>query len=83
MRPVSKAPTVFGTPYPLMKLLLKVVGGLAALILALLLVAFFFPREYRVERVLAMKAKPETVLPLVADLRAWKSWARGRSAIRR
>lgn len=57
-----------------MKILLKIVGGFAALILALLLVAFFFPREYRIERSLAMKAKPEAVWPLVADLRAWKSW---------
>lgn len=57
-----------------MKILLKLVGGLAALILLLVVVAFFFPRGYRVERAVVIKAKPEAVLPQVADLRAWKNW---------
>jgi hypothetical protein len=57
-----------------MKILLKLVGGLAALVLLLVLVAFFFPRSYRVERAIVIKAKPEVVLPQVADLRSWKNW---------
>jgi hypothetical protein len=57
-----------------MKILLKLVGGLAALILLLVVVAFFFPRGYRVERALVIKARPEAILPQVADLRAWKNW---------
>jgi hypothetical protein len=58
-----------------MKLLLRIIAGLAIVVLLLVLVAFLFPREYRIERALVMKAKPETVLPQIADLRAWKSWS--------
>jgi hypothetical protein len=57
-----------------MKILLKILGGLAALVVLLVLVAFFLPRQYRVERTLVIKAKPEAVHAQVADLRAWKSW---------
>lgn len=55
-------------------MLLKFVGGLAALVLLLVAVAFFLPRGYRVERAIVIRAKPEAVLPQVADLRAWKNW---------
>lgn len=57
-----------------MKTLLKILGGLAALLLLLVLVSFFFPRTYRVERSTVINARPEVVHPLIADLRAWKSW---------
>ncbi len=57
-----------------MKLLLKILGGLAALIVALLLAAFFFPREYRIERTITINAKAETVFALVGDLKRWKDW---------
>jgi len=57
-----------------MKILLKIVGGLAVLVLVLALVSFAFPRHYRVERSLVINAKPEAVLAHVADLSAWKSW---------
>jgi hypothetical protein len=58
-----------------MKLLLRIIAGLAIVVLLLVAVAFLFPREYRIERSLAMKAKPDAVLPQIADLRAWKSWS--------
>jgi hypothetical protein len=57
-----------------MKIVLKIVGGLAALVLLLVLVAFLFPRHYRVERSALFNAKPETIHAQIADLRAWKSW---------
>lgn len=57
-----------------MKILLKLLGGLAALLLLLVLVAFFLPRHYRIERTLVMKARPEAIHAQVADLRAWKNW---------
>ncbi len=57
-----------------MKILLKILGGLAVLVLLLVVVAFAFPRHYRVERALVMNVKPEAVLAQVADLRAWKNW---------
>jgi hypothetical protein len=57
-----------------MKILLKLAGGLAVLVLLLVLVAFAFPRNYRVERSLVMNARPDAIMAQVADLRAWKSW---------
>ena len=57
-----------------MKMLIKILGGLAVLVLLLVLVAFAFPRQYRVERSLVVNAKPEAVLAQVADLSAWKNW---------
>ncbi len=59
---------------PPMKLLLKLLGGLAVLVLVLVVVAFFLPRQYRIERTIVIKAKPETVFPLFADLKRWKDW---------
>ena len=58
-----------------MKMLLKIVGGLAVLILLLVVVAFFLPRQYRVERAVVIKAAPEAVLAQVAVLPAWKGWS--------
>ena len=57
-----------------MKTLIKILGGLAVLVLLLVLVAFAFPRQYRVERSLVVKAPPAAVLAQVADLSAWKNW---------
>ncbi|MBL9219260.1 MAG: SRPBCC family protein [Opitutaceae bacterium] len=57
-----------------MKILLKIVGGLAVLVLLLVLVAFAFPRQYRVERSVVMNARSEAILAQVADLKAWKTW---------
>lgn len=57
-----------------MKLLLKIIAGFAALVLLLVLVAFVLPRNYKIERSLVVKAKPEVVLAQVADLKAWKNW---------
>ena len=57
-----------------MKLALKILGGLAVVVLLLVLVSFFFPRQYRIERSVVIHAKPEQVVAQIADLRAWKSW---------
>src|SRR5882724_3921520 len=57
-----------------MKILLKILGGLAALVLLLVVVAFFLPRQYRVERSLVINAKPDAILAQVGDLRGWKNW---------
>jgi hypothetical protein len=59
---------------PIMKLLLKILAGLAALVLVLVLVAFVLPRQYKVERAMVINAKPEAVQAQIADLRAWKNW---------
>lgn len=58
-----------------MKIFLKIFAGLAVLILLLVLVSFFFPRQYRIERSLTMKAPAEAVVGQIAELRAWKNWS--------
>ena len=58
-----------------MKLLLKILGALAALVLLLVLVAFFLPRQYRVERSILVNAKPDAVMAQTTVLRAWKNWS--------
>ena len=57
-----------------MKIVLRILGGLAVLVLLLVVVAFFFPRQYRVERSVLIQAPAETVFAHVGDLRAWKNW---------
>jgi hypothetical protein len=56
------------------KILIKIFGGIVALWLVLLLIGFFLPGHYRVERSILIAAKPETIYPLVGDLRAWSKW---------
>ena len=50
-----------------MKILLKAVAAVVALVLALALVGFILPGHYRVERTAA-------IFPLVGDLKAWSQW---------
>ena len=58
-----------------MKILLKILGGLAVLVLLLVLVAFFLPRQYRIQRSTVINARPDVVLAQVSVLRAWKGWS--------
>ncbi len=57
-----------------MKTLLKILGGLAALVLVLVVGSFFMPKTFRVEWAVVIKARPEAVFALVAELKAWKDW---------
>ncbi len=57
-----------------MKLLLKILGGLVTLVLLLVVVAFFLPRQYRVQRSVIIAAPAATLFPFVADLRNWRLW---------
>lgn len=57
-----------------MKIVLKLLGGLAVLVLVLVVVAFFLPRTYRIERTIVIKAQPEVVFAQFGDLKAWKNW---------
>ncbi len=57
-----------------MKILKVFLGGLAMLVLALAVVSFFMPKTYRVERAVLIRAKPEAVFPLLADLKQWAKW---------
>lgn len=58
-----------------MKTLLRTLGGLAVLVLLLLLAAFFLPDKYRVERTAVVNARPEIVFAQLGDLRSWKNWS--------
>jgi hypothetical protein len=57
-----------------MKALLRILGGLAVLLLLLVVIAFLLPRQYRVERTIVIKARADQVFPQFGDLRAWKNW---------
>lgn len=57
-----------------MKTLLRLLAGLAVLVLLLVIVAFLLPRTYRIERTIVIQAKAERVYPMFADLRRWKEW---------
>jgi len=56
------------------KLVVKIFGALVALWVVLVLVGFFLPGHYRVERSIMVNAKPSAIFPLVADLKAWRLW---------
>ena len=57
-----------------MKIVLYILGGLAALVVLLTLVGLLLPRRYHVERSAVIKAQPTVVYAQVADLKAWKNW---------
>ncbi len=57
-----------------MKLLLRLLAGLAVLVLLLVLVAFVLPARYRVERSIVINAPAAALFPRVADLREWRTW---------
>lgn len=57
-----------------MTILLRVLSGVAVLILIVFAVAFLLPDRYRIERTIDIKAKPEPVFALIGDLRAWQKW---------
>ncbi len=57
-----------------MKLLLKIIGALVVLGVALLLGGFLLPSAFRVERSVVIKAPPEAVFAPIADLKRWKEW---------
>jgi hypothetical protein len=56
------------------KVLIKVFGVLVALWVVLLVVGFFLPGHYRVERSTTVAARPSQIFPLVVDLKAWSKW---------
>jgi len=57
-----------------MKILRKIVLVVLLLPIVLLLVAFFLPSRYRVERDEVIKAPSEAIYPWLAQLRKWPEW---------
>lgn len=53
----------------------KIAIGLAVLILIVLGVAAMQPDTFRVQRVIAIKAPPEKIQPLISDFHNWTSWS--------
>ena len=58
-----------------MKIILRVFGVLVVLVLLAVVVAFFLPPSYRVERSTVVNARPDVVFAQVDDLKAWKGWS--------
>jgi uncharacterized protein YndB with AHSA1/START domain len=57
-----------------MKWLIRIIGGLAALVAVLLAVGFVLPAQFKVQRVAQIAAPAEKVYALIADPREWKRW---------
>lgn len=58
-----------------MKILKKIGIVLLVIILLIIGISFFLPRQVHVERSLDMKVPPATVFALVNDLKAWEQWS--------
>ena len=59
---------------PRMKLWKKLLLGLLALVVLLVVVGCFLPSRARVERSLNMRATPEALFPRIATLTRWPEW---------
>jgi uncharacterized protein YndB with AHSA1/START domain len=57
-----------------MRIALKIVGYLIALIVLLLLAGFLLPSAFKAERSVTINAPAEKVYPLVANVKSWKQW---------
>jgi hypothetical protein len=57
-----------------MKLIIKIFSALFGLWVVLVVVGFFLPGHYRVERTTVIAASPAVIYPLVSDLKAWRKW---------
>ena len=58
-----------------MRWLIRILGGLAAVALLLVVVGYLLPGTYRVERSAVINASPERLYPLVGTPRRWQEWS--------
>lgn len=58
-----------------MKLLKTILHGLAGLVALLVVVSFFIPSAYKVERSVTVAADPSKIFPYVNNLQQWPSWS--------
>jgi uncharacterized protein YndB with AHSA1/START domain len=58
-----------------MKILIRVVVAIVALLVVVVLVSFALPRHPAVTRTVEIKAPPSAVFPLVSDLRRFNEWS--------
>lgn len=57
-----------------MRILVRVVLGLVALLVVLVGVGFFLPRDWSVEQSITVQAPPERILPFLETPTEWASW---------
>ena len=57
-----------------MKTLKKIVLVVLIIPILLLIVSFFLPSKYHVEREVVIQASPDTIYPWLAQLRKWPEW---------
>ncbi len=57
-----------------MKWIKRILLALVILIVVFVCVGFLLPNHYKVERSITMRSKPETVYPIISDLKTWNSW---------
>ena len=53
---------------------MRISGVIVALVLILVVVGLFLPRNFRVERAVVINAKPQVIFPLIGDLKNWSQW---------
>lgn len=58
-----------------MRWLLRIVGALIVLGVALVVIGFFLPSHFRIERSVEIAAPADKVYALIADPREWKRWS--------
>ena len=58
-----------------MSLMKRLVQGLGVLILVVVVVGLFLPRDYEVSRSIVIQASREAVHARVGELRAWPNWS--------
>ena len=56
-------------------MILKIAAALVVLIAAVLIFATTRPDSFHVERTTNIKAPPEKIFPLIADLHSWPTWS--------
>ena len=66
-----------------MKIVLWIVVGLAAVLLAATFIGWLLPREHVVTRVGQFRQKPESVWKAVTDIEAMPSWREGLKGVKR
>ena len=57
-----------------MKLLVRFLGALVVLVVALAIVGLFLPRHYAVSRSIVIAAPASAIYPNIGDLKGWSKW---------
>ena len=58
-----------------MRILKRILAGVALVLAALVVVAYFLPREAQVTRSIDIAAPPSAIFPIASDLRRFNEWS--------